>query len=299
MEPSAPMTSDSGCVDFQNNTRAPSMSVAKQSHFELDVEQNLTASRDSRLRSAVTSGSVSSATSGYASFTSGSSLEQADDTLLSPDPTQQSKAAAAADPCSHLPPSPTPMEQEPLSDSDVFKRPLPVQTTNTGGTDAAMRAVGSNTAAAQTHMMNSAAALQAAPNVSLSPIIEQRFPSISSISSGRSDSFDDDLMTMSQQQQQYVANVLVVSHGGLIGQLIAHFRDDLSCDMPRTCDLPATAPRPTPNASISRFDVTLPAPVDGRAPPPPPPPSIVCLSLYDDNHLQCQEMMLTSFSPNC
>lgn len=109
----------------------------------------------------------------------------------------------------------------------------------------------------------------ACPNVSLSPLLEHRISSLSSVSSGRNSSFDD-----SDVVPQMVGDVLVVSHGGLLKELVNHFIEDFHCKVPGGKD---HALRICPNTGISRFMVTLSD--DGQ------PPAITCLLIHDKEHL--------------
>lgn len=83
-----------------------------------------------------------------------------------------------------------------------------------------------------------------------------------------------------------VANVLVVSHGGFISQLLGHFADDFDCRRPGG-DAKISV-MVTPNAGLSRFLVTVsprcsdtndPTCSSGRS------VSIQCLTLHDKDHL--------------
>ena len=107
------------------------------------------------------------------------------------------------------------------------------------------------------------------PNVSLSPLIEHRVSSISSISSGRNNSFDDfDTFPV------LVAEVLVVSHGGLLKELVRHFVHDLGCHIPGG---ESQIMRVSPNTGLSKFTISL-LEEDGR-------PRVNCLLLHDKDHL--------------
>ncbi|XP_025096986.1 uncharacterized protein LOC112565631 isoform X3 [Pomacea canaliculata] len=111
---------------------------------------------------------------------------------------------------------------------------------------------------------------QMCPNVSLSPLLEHRLSSLSSVSSGRNSSFDD-----ADAIPTVVADVLVVSHGGLLKELVAHFIDDFHCKVPGG---KSHALRICPNTGVSRFMVTLG--------PPGQPPAITCLLIHDKDHLK-------------
>ncbi|KAL8586651.1 hypothetical protein ACOMHN_040159 [Nucella lapillus] len=112
--------------------------------------------------------------------------------------------------------------------------------------------------------------LQTCPNVSLSPLAEHRQTSLSSVSSGRNSSFDDtDILPA------VAGDVLVVTHGGFIKELMSHFIEDLHCKVPggkghvlRVC----------PNTGVSRFMVTL---GEGGS-----PPTVTCLLIHDKEHLK-------------
>lgn len=108
------------------------------------------------------------------------------------------------------------------------------------------------------------------PNVSLSPLLEHRITSFSSVSSGRNSSFDDaDLIPVA------AGEVLVVSHGGLLKELVAHFIEDFQCKVPGG---KSHALRICPNTGVSRFMVSL-SEDDGQ-------PTITCLLIHDKDHLR-------------
>jgi len=86
------------------------------------------------------------------------------------------------------------------------------------------------------------------PNMSLA--MEQDVArSVSGMSSMQSsvDDADDPAARLS-------ANMLVVSHGGFISQLLGHFADDFDCCLPGGVKIASTV---TPNAGLSRFLVTV------------------------------------------
>ena len=107
------------------------------------------------------------------------------------------------------------------------------------------------------------------PNVSLSPIFEHRLHSISSVSSGRNSSFDDGEIPL------LLAEVLVVSHGGLLKELFCHFADDLGCKIPGGRGY---ARQVSPNTGISKFTVSISSGDDEL-------PRLTCLSIHDKDHL--------------
>ena len=107
------------------------------------------------------------------------------------------------------------------------------------------------------------------PNVSLSPIFEHRLSSMSSISSGHNNSFDD-----GDSVPAAMAEVLLVSHGGLIQQLITYFIDGLGCKIPGG---KKHALQVSPNTGLSKFTVALEPGMER--------PVIICLSIHDKDHL--------------
>ena len=107
------------------------------------------------------------------------------------------------------------------------------------------------------------------PNVSLSPIFEHRLHSISSVSSGRNSSFDDGEIPL------LLAEVLVVSHGGLLKELFCHFADDLGCKIPGGRGY---ARQVSPNTGISKFTVSISKGDEDL-------PRLTCLSIHDKDHL--------------
>ncbi|KAJ8315691.1 hypothetical protein KUTeg_007841 [Tegillarca granosa] len=106
------------------------------------------------------------------------------------------------------------------------------------------------------------------PNVTLSPMLSHRLSSVSSISSGRNSSFDD-----VDGVPPTIADVLVVTHGGLLKELIRHFVEDLDCKIQNKNH----ALKICPNCSISKFFVTLQDVSDT--------PDINCILLHDRDHL--------------
>ena len=105
------------------------------------------------------------------------------------------------------------------------------------------------------------------PNVSLSPISQRQISRISSVSSGRN-SFDEDTNPF------LIADVLVVTHRGLMKELITYFLDELHC---KISGGRKGVMRPCPNTAISKFTVALGEKDDL--------PTVTCLYLYDHDHL--------------
>ena len=116
------------------------------------------------------------------------------------------------------------------------------------------------------------------PNVSLSPIFEHRLSSISSVSSGRNGSFDDGDIV-----HPFVADVLVLSHGGFIRELLNHFTQDLGCLVMGGNKLFLQSPM---NTAISKFTITLPASSADK-------PTLTCLMINDQDHLAGYEAIST------
>ena len=114
-----------------------------------------------------------------------------------------------------------------------------------------------------------------APNVSLSPVFQHRLSSISSISSGRSGSFEEAECVAPLQPY----SVLVVTHGGLIQQLIRHFMEHLECVIPAG---KRYALQTTPNTGVNKFSVSL---LSGEA----SNARIDCLAIHDKDHLLNEE----------
>ncbi|XP_071136303.1 uncharacterized protein [Mytilus edulis] len=107
------------------------------------------------------------------------------------------------------------------------------------------------------------------PNVTISPLIKHRLPSVSSISSGRNSSFDD-----VDTSPPSLADVLIVSHGGLMKELLLHLVDDLDCKLPAGR---SEVMKICPNCSISKFTVYLQDNCDK--------PGLACNILFDKEHL--------------
>ena len=81
------------------------------------------------------------------------------------------------------------------------------------------------------------------------------------------------------------ANVLVVSHGGFISQLLGHFADDFNCCLPGGEKITSTV---TPNAALSRFLVTVSQNDDDNKNDPECVRNFVwirCVALHDKDHL--------------
>lgn len=108
------------------------------------------------------------------------------------------------------------------------------------------------------------------PNVSLSPICEHRPAALSSVSSGRNSSFDDGDMVPT-----LLADVLIVTHGGLLKELVAFFVDRLGCKIPGGTRY---AQQVSPNTGISKFTVTLSEGENDE-------PCLTCLTIHDKDHL--------------
>ena len=110
---------------------------------------------------------------------------------------------------------------------------------------------------------------QDCPNVSLSPIFEHRFPSMSSISSGRNNSFDD-----GDNGPTLLGEVLVVTHGGWLKELLTYFVEDLGCKVPGK---KKHALQISPNTGLSKFTVAIGQ--EGEL------PKLTCISIHDKDHL--------------
>ena len=92
------------------------------------------------------------------------------------------------------------------------------------------------------------------PNVSLvTEDVVRSLARVSSIGSNCSAEFEDSDDAVARSTH-VCANVLVVSHGGFICQLLGHFADDFNCCLPGGAKIGYTV---TPNAALSRFFVTV------------------------------------------
>jgi len=92
------------------------------------------------------------------------------------------------------------------------------------------------------------------PNVSLAAEdVVRSLVRVSSVGSSCNVDFEDSDDPAAQSPIIY-ANVLVVSHGGFISQLLGHFADDFNCCLPGGAKITSTV---TPNAGLSRFFVTV------------------------------------------
>lgn len=188
--------------------------------------------------------SNSSSSSGYASLPENPELQDCDLEQLSPGSEREQAAAAAA----------AASRESTPCDIDSLFHPVVAS-------DAEIKS--------QVSPKSHDVARHDCPNVSLSPLLEHRLSSISSISSGRNSSFDDgDGLALS------AADVLVVSHGGFMKELIRHFIEDLGCKVPGG---KGHALRVSPNTGLSKFTVTAEE-ENGR-------PVITCLVIHDKDHL--------------
>jgi len=124
------------------------------------------------------------------------------------------------------------------------------------------------------------------PNVTLLPDPAGRpLTRVSSIGSGR------DVCLEAEDGSGISGSVLVVTHGGLIGELLSHFLNDLNCPLPGKQN---AVERTTPNAAISRFSVRL---LDSEEDLEDPgvgeydegdewtPVHVSCLNLHDVDHI--------------
>ncbi len=107
------------------------------------------------------------------------------------------------------------------------------------------------------------------PNVTLSVDGEPHTVAFPSISSGRG-SFDDSDLPCSGVSQ----DILLVSHGGFIKEIIHFFVEELDCEMPAGQDALSRSPY---NTSVSKFSIHLSE--DCK------PKRLICILLNDKDHL--------------
>lgn len=113
-----------------------------------------------------------------------------------------------------------------------------------------------------------------APNVSLSPLVEQ-WPAacpppprkLSACSSS-----DEGAESLGNSGAALLASVLVVSHGALLREMVRHLVEDLGCFVPGG---KGQALRISPNAGISKFTVSGPR----------DRPRVICHLIHDRQHL--------------
>jgi len=120
------------------------------------------------------------------------------------------------------------------------------------------------------------------PNVSLEA--EHVARSLALVSSVGSVDFEDSDIP-SSHPPHLCANVLIVSHGGFISQLLGHFADDLDCCLPGGAKITTTV---TPNAGLSRFFVTVSRSDDDNRNDTETGRNLVwvrCVALHDKDHL--------------
>lgn len=118
------------------------------------------------------------------------------------------------------------------------------------------------------------------PNVSLSPLIEKQISPFSGSSKVHMcatrkisvDSCDDDDLPPA-----IAANILIVSHGGFLRELLRYFIDELDTAVPGG---KAQAFRTCPNTGISRFTVSIQSTDDKIR--------VTCLEIHDKDHLNSQ-----------
>ena len=90
-----------------------------------------------------------------------------------------------------------------------------------------------------------------------------------SISSGRNSSFDD-----SDSMPTNVADILVVSHGGYIKEMVKYFVETLDCKIP---GVKGHAFKVCPNCSLSKFTISLDEKTEE--------PTLTCITIHDKDHL--------------
>ena len=131
----------------------------------------------------------------------------------------------------------------------------------------------------------------ACPNVSLLPDPVQRpLTRVSSVGSGRNVCLDEAETSSGLESVACTdgtfASVLVVTHGGLIAEILSHFLNDLNCSLPGRQN---AVDRTTPNAALSRFSVRLPCSEDfpeGQGEGDEwTPVHVSCLTLHDVDHI--------------
>ena len=124
------------------------------------------------------------------------------------------------------------------------------------------------------------------PNVSLATEnMVRSLARVSSIGSGCNVDFEDSDDPGAQSPSRLCANVLVVSHGGFISQLLGHFAEDYNCCLPCGAKITSTV---TPNAGLSRFFVTVSrSDVDNKNDPDYGQNLVFvrCIALHDKDHL--------------
>lgn len=108
------------------------------------------------------------------------------------------------------------------------------------------------------------------PNVTLSPLGEHKFLNVSDRKASV-DSLNDDIAGPDVRPS---ANVLVVSHGGLLREMIRHFVEDLGCAVPGG---KGQALRLSPNTGLSKFTVSVDETGED--------PEVICLLIHDKDHL--------------
>lgn len=177
-------------------------------------------------------------------------------------------------PPSHYPPTPTSPTQHPPLRRDMQHNCLPPPSPSqpipgVDGSEGKSAARLAATSAAEDE--GDGVTYGSCPNVSLSPLFEHRPSTMSSVSSGRNSSFDDgDMIPLP------LADILIVTHGGVLRELIRYFVNTLGCQIPGGKGYMKNV---SPNTGISRFTVTL---GDSET----DPPRLTCLTIHDRDHLQ-------------
>lgn len=241
------------------------------------VNGGLGSSRDDSLTETVIGRSNSSSSSGYASLPDGTDLSDKDcegptDRDVQSDINKfDSDNIFAPSDCRELgcesPDTFTNSDNEPSSSS-------PARTKNSELHQSRHYSVSPETFISGPSVVNRSPAGGYCPNVSLSPLLAHRLSSVSSISSGRNSSFDD-----ADGLPPTMADVLIVSHGGYIKEMIRHFVDNLGCKIPGGKN---HALKVCANCSLSKFTVIVHSLNES--------PTVSCVSFNERDHLRDVEV---------
>ncbi|XP_060069697.1 uncharacterized protein LOC132549755 [Ylistrum balloti] len=267
---------DSPC---HNSSSSVTVAAANHSVRSQYTNGGLCSSQDENLTDTVIGRSNSSSSSGYSSLPDGTDLSDKDseDQGEREDQSETKKASQENlfTPSSYLElncessDNFSNSENEQLSDSPADTKPDTDQTNN--------YSVSSETFITGPSVVNRSPAGGYCPNVSLSPLLAHRLSSVSSISSGRNSSFDD-----MDGMPPTVADVLIVSHGGFIKEMIRHFVENLGCKIPGG---KSHALKVCANCSLSKFTVTVHNVSES--------PTVSCITINERDHLR--EVDVTEF----
>ncbi|XP_069138546.1 uncharacterized protein [Argopecten irradians] len=256
-----------GSPCHNSSTTAATVNNSVRSQY---TNGGLCSSQDENLTDTVIGRSNSSSSSGYASLPDGTDLSDKDgeEQTEREDKSQKKKASQENlfNPSGYL--------ELNCESSDNFSNS---ENEHSSDSPADAKPDSDQTFIAGPSVVNRSPAGGYCPNVSLSPLLAHRLSSVSSISSGRNSSFDD-----MDGLPPTVADVLIVSHGGFIKEMIRYFVENLGCKIPGG---KSHALKVCANCSLSKFTVTVHNISES--------PTVSCISINEKDHLR--EVDVTEF----